>query len=118
MIDIDGNKISTFQRKNLPEYFFRQNEISGQDYSCPHYDNCRNSHNGIFYEGQLHHVGNHYDISLFDQPFRRMVVRQDYGHGLACVSMEDRGKMVMGYEKDNHEREKHAGKPVEWKKMR
>ena len=28
------------------------------------------------------------------------------------------GKMVMGYEKDNHEREKHVGMPVEWKKMR
>ncbi|MHB8088819.1 MAG: Eco57I restriction-modification methylase domain-containing protein [Anaerolineaceae bacterium] len=28
------------------------------------------------------------------------------------------GKMVMGYEKGNHEREKHAGKPVEWKKMK
>jgi len=31
---------------------------------------------------------------------------------------ESCGKMVMGYEKENHEREKHGGKRVEWKKMR
>ena len=28
------------------------------------------------------------------------------------------GKMVMGFEKANHEREKHGGKSVEWKKVR
>jgi hypothetical protein len=28
------------------------------------------------------------------------------------------GKMVMGFEKENHEREKHNGNSVEWKKMR
>ena len=28
------------------------------------------------------------------------------------------GKMVMGYEKENHEREKHGVKSVEWKKIR
>ena len=28
------------------------------------------------------------------------------------------GKMVMGFEKANHEREKHGGKGVDWKKMR
>ena len=28
------------------------------------------------------------------------------------------GKMVMGYEKEKHEQEKHKGKSVEWKKMR
>jgi hypothetical protein len=28
------------------------------------------------------------------------------------------GKMVMGFEKANHEQEKHGGKGVDWKKMR
>jgi hypothetical protein len=28
------------------------------------------------------------------------------------------GKMVMGYEKEMHVKEKHAAKSVEWKKMR
>ena len=28
------------------------------------------------------------------------------------------GKRVMGFEKANHEQEKHGGKSVEWKKMR
>ena len=28
------------------------------------------------------------------------------------------GKMVMGYDRENHEREKHGGKGVAWKKMR
>ena len=28
------------------------------------------------------------------------------------------GKMVMGFEKESHEREKHGGKSIEWKKMR
>lgn len=28
------------------------------------------------------------------------------------------GKMVMGYDRENHQREKHGGKSVEWKKVR
>lgn len=28
------------------------------------------------------------------------------------------GKMVMGFEKVNHEQEKHGGKSVDWKKIR
>jgi hypothetical protein len=28
------------------------------------------------------------------------------------------GKMVMGFEKSNHEQEKHGGKSVEWKKVK
>jgi DNA-directed RNA polymerase subunit RPC12/RpoP len=28
------------------------------------------------------------------------------------------GKLVMGFEKGNHEQEKHGGKSVEWKKVR
>lgn len=95
MNDIDVNLVSTTQRKNLLENYFRQNVISGQDFFCPNYDECRNSHQGIFYEGQLHHVGDHYDISFFDKPLRVMVVGQEYGHGPACVSMEDRSKMVL-----------------------
>jgi hypothetical protein len=31
---------------------------------------------------------------------------------------ESCGKMMMGFEKENHEREKHIGKNVEWRKMR
>jgi hypothetical protein len=31
---------------------------------------------------------------------------------------ESCGKMVMGYEKGNHVREKHGGKGVEWRKVR
>lgn len=92
---VDVNLVSTSQRKNLLENYFRQNVIIGKDFFCPYYDICRNSHKGIFYEGQLHHVGNHYDISLFGQPFRVMVVGQEYGHGPGCVSMEDRSKMVL-----------------------
>lgn len=95
MNDLCVNMISTTHRKNLLEAYFRQNVLCGQDFICPDYDECRNSHNGIFYEGQLHHVGNHYDISLFDKPFRVVVVGQEYGHGPACVSMEDRSKMVL-----------------------
>jgi hypothetical protein len=31
---------------------------------------------------------------------------------------ESCGKMVMGFEKENHEREKHGWKSVEWRKVR
>jgi hypothetical protein len=54
---------------------------------CSSFAACRSSHAGLFYEGQLHHVGQHFDASIDGHPFRIAVVGQDYGQGPARRSL-------------------------------
>lgn len=62
---------------------------------CRHYRACRASHTGAFFEGQLHHVGPHYDLTVDATPLRIVVVGQEYGHGPAKVSMQDRTATIL-----------------------
>ncbi len=41
---------------------------------CSDYRTCEASHAGDFYEGQLHHVGRHYDLLPDGQPLRVVVI--------------------------------------------
>ena len=110
MNDLKVELGSSARRKmDLKEYFYEQ-VIYEDRFVCPLSAQCKASHKDIFYEGQLHHVGNHYDISIFDKPFRVMVVGQEYGHGPSHVSMEDRSKMVLeqtGFQKSFSRRNPH-----------
>ena len=92
----------TEQRKQALESYMNANVLHGKSFICTHFEQCKGSHKGIFYEGQLHHVGQYYDIAINDQPFRTIVVGQEYGHGPAKVSLADRSKMIIeqtGYQK-------------------
>ena len=95
MNDLLINPTSTAQRKLILDRYFSQNVLAGKKFICPFFKECLDSHQGIFYEGQLHHVGNHYDMYISGHPFRVMVVGQEYGHGPSHVSMEDRSLMVL-----------------------
>lgn len=48
------------------------------------------------------------------EPLTGQMILSDFG----LYNCEVCGKMAMGFEKENHEREIHGGKSVEWKKMR
>jgi hypothetical protein len=55
------------------------------DFVCPDYRKCRSSHAETFYEGQLHHLGQFYDLLFNDLPLRVVVVGQEYGHAPSRV---------------------------------
>ena len=69
--------------------------ILGADFVCPDYRVCRSSHAEAFYEGQLHHVGQFYDLLLDDLPLRVVVVVQEYGHEPPRVGCQARYDMIM-----------------------
>ena len=57
---------------------------------CSSYSACTQSHGGRFFEGQLHHVGKHFDARIDGTPMRVVVVGQEYGNGPAQVTLADR----------------------------
>lgn len=57
---------------------------------CASYVDCVQSHRGQFFEGQLHHVGRHFDAFLDGRPLRVLVVGQEYGNRPARVTLSDR----------------------------
>jgi hypothetical protein len=69
---------------------------------CQHYKSCRASHPHKFYEGQLHHVGQYYDLESDGVPLRIVVVGQESGHEPARVSSRDRYERVMSAGRDRH----------------
>jgi hypothetical protein len=69
--------------------------VLGANFVCSDYRECRSSHAGTFYEGQLHHVGQFFDLRLDGSPFRVVVVGQEYGHAPARVSCQTRYDGIM-----------------------
>lgn len=63
---------------------------------CPSFGSCRESHPGAFFEGQLHHIGPHYDlVSASGTALRIVAVGQEYGKGPAQVSIAARTDMIL-----------------------
>ena len=58
--------------------------------TCASYIACVQSHRGQFFEGQLHHVGRHYDTSINGTAMRVVVVGQEYGNGPARITLANR----------------------------
>ena len=78
---ITCNPTKTEERRINMEQYLRENvldEVHGR-FLCRSADACKGSHSGIFYEGQLHHLGRFYDIAIDGKPFRTVVVGQEYG---------------------------------------
>lgn len=75
--------------------FLGAHVLADGQFRCRHAAACRASRPGIpFYEGQLHHVGPHYDLEIEGRPLRIVVLGQDYGHGEARVGMARRSEMI------------------------
>lgn len=75
---------------------------------CRSYETCRGSHPGAFFEGQLHHVGPHYDLAVDGIPLRVVVVGQEYGKGPARVSVVTRTDMIVHSAKERRFRAEHG----------
>lgn len=85
----------TERRRAKLEAYARAHVLNDDVFLCPAYAQCRGSHVGDFYEGQLHHVGARYDVAVGRVPFRIAVIGQEYGHAPARVGLDERYKMVM-----------------------
>jgi hypothetical protein len=110
MIPISSHPEVTSQRKQALISFFENNVFSGENVKCRNYQSCLNSHSGTFYYGQLHHIGNHYDLSVNGHPYRIMVVGQEYGHLPSFVDILQRHQMIAeqtGIEKTYSQRNPH-----------
>lgn len=77
----------------LNEYYLKNIQSKG-NFICSGYNNCRSSHPGDFYEGQLSYLGKLYDSSINGFPFRIMIVGQEYGTKDRFVSVENRAEMI------------------------
>lgn len=75
--------------------FLGRRVLGGGVFRCRHAAACRASRPSIpFFEGQLHHVGKHYDLDVDGRPLRIAVLAQDYGHGERHVDMARRSEMI------------------------
>lgn len=82
------------RRIALLDAYFREH-VLGQDFLCRHYDECRASRSDyLFFEGQLPHVGRHFDLEINGRATRIVVIGQEYGTGPAQVSLSARSDMI------------------------
>lgn len=84
-------------RKRVAELqdYFDSHVLHHDAFRCSAFEQCRGSHKGAFFEGQLHHVGRHYDLYAGDRPLRVVVVGQEYGNGPSMVSLAERSQMIL-----------------------
>ncbi len=68
----------------------------------------RSNPGGSFFEGQLHHVGPHYDLAVNGVPLRVVVVGQEYGHEPPMCTRQARTEMIMS--SDQKQFLNHGGK--------
>ena len=92
---IGSDPARTALRIRALDDYMASNVLAGRRFLCSSFPSCRASHPGLFYEGQLHHVGAHFDLTLNGRPFRVVVVGQEYGNGPACVTRQDRSHDVV-----------------------
>ncbi|HEY5196501.1 MAG TPA: hypothetical protein VIJ51_05690 [Solirubrobacteraceae bacterium] len=66
------------------------------DFICDHCPECRASikDGDRFFEGQLSHVGRHYDMTVDGEPRRVVVVGQEYGLDKPRVSLDERYEAI------------------------
>jgi hypothetical protein len=75
--------------------YFEKHVLNGPNFNCRHARACKASSNAhYFYEGQLHHVGRHYDLTRDGRPWRMVVCGQECGHPPGHWAMENRYRQV------------------------
>jgi len=72
------------------------NVLGPGGFCCASYSACLNSigPGDRFFEGQLSHVGRHYDLDLDGRPLRIVVVGQEHGGTRTCISLPKRYEEV------------------------
>ena len=76
---VSSHPDATARRVRALDAYMSAHVLDKRRFLCSTGAQCRGSHSGDFFEGQLHHVGTHYDISLGGSAFRVVVVGQDTG---------------------------------------
>jgi hypothetical protein len=90
----------TRERIEKLDAYFRATVLDGDGkFICQHEYACKKSFSdphplGHFYDGQLHHVGNDYDLFKNNRPLRVVVVGMSYGHGPARISIAKRSEYM------------------------
>ncbi len=94
MIRSDPDKTQKRIRR-LEKYI--QGHLLSEDGSfiCEHFTQCRESRSGWpFHEGQMSHIGKHYDLEIDGYPTRIVLVGQEYGQTQECVSLSKRSERI------------------------
>jgi hypothetical protein len=85
---------ATFARRRALEAYLKSNVLGLNGFVCRHFAECKGSHDGDYFEGQLHHIGRHYDLKANGKDLRIVVVGQEVGNGPARVPMQARTHAV------------------------
>lgn len=94
MIRSDPDK--TQERIRRLERYIQGNLLSENgSFICNHFAQCRESRSEWpFHEGQMSHIGRHYDLEVDGCPTRIVLVGQEYGQTQECVSLLERSGMI------------------------
>jgi hypothetical protein len=88
---------ATARRRRKLRAYFDRSVMDGKDFICWSWDDCEASIGSgcAFTEGQLSHVGHHYDLNKSGVELRIVVVGQEVGgRGKARVTMAERSAVV------------------------
>jgi hypothetical protein len=88
--DLNTNPEGSAARRQALDAYMDEHVLGARGMVCASYVRCAQSHRGQFFEGQLHHVGKHFETTVNGAPMRVSVVGQEYGNGPARVTLEDR----------------------------
>ena len=87
--EVTAERIAAF------EEYVKEAVLRDETFVCSSFGACRSSHRGDFFEGQLHHIGKHYDLLIDKRPLRMAVVGQEYGNWPPKVSLAERHRMIV-----------------------
>ena len=93
---VESNPARTARRIRKLEEYVRCDLLYNERFICKHHQDCRASAPPYFYEGQMSHVGKHYDLRVGGQELGIVVVGQEYGQELTGVDLEGRTAMIDG----------------------
>lgn len=96
MTHIQSDTERTKRRIRRLQEYVRQHLVANGHFVCKHFPECRASSQNpdAFYEGQMSHVGQHYDLIVDGRKLRIVVVGQEYGSSHRCVDLERRTRMI------------------------
>lgn len=93
MIRVDPAR--TEQRRRALQAYMRANVLADGAFVCRDFPACRASRSAFpFYEGQLSHLGRHYDLIIDGRPTRIVVVGQEYGTPHVGIDLAERRRMI------------------------
>jgi uracil-DNA glycosylase len=101
-LEITSNVSLTKKRVKCIRQYMNEKVLNNSGFICSHYKNCKRSHPGNFYEGQLHYIGKNYDLIVNNKPLRIMFVGQEIGGIDRHITLEQRYMDQMELGKKNY----------------